>query len=315
MKTLPDHEQTIVLQNLYDNNKKSFALFVEGQLKEAGDEVNDKNRTKILNTWIKHGLLEDIHINTDEIRFTERIEEYDDIQQFLGTIDTNAYHQESAIMLNIFIDNSARDGSTVLNTHKFFYNLWNEWYGKTTLERSIEDIWNIWTASENTKLEEVITNELNRIFEKNDIDTFQYDEFRELIFKFITRHQYSSTMPVKTYKTELAKYTLDKMRPEQVCQTKIDYFKEELRESRQFHSQTLQRYRDDQQNDQQNDEQSLVGQRKDPSTHPSKPQELKNPSTYPSAPVSAQSVKADSVISRGTPFPLRQNLSSIKPLF
>ena len=32
-------------------------------------------------------------------------------------------------------------------------------------------------------------------------------------------------MPVKKYKTELAKYTLDKMRPEQVCQQKTDYFK------------------------------------------------------------------------------------------
>ena len=101
------------------------------------------------------------------------------------------------------------------------------------------------------------------------------------------------------------------MTPAEACKAKKDYFQEELLQSRQFHSQTLQRYRDDQQNDQQ----SLVGQRKDPSTHPSKPQELKNPSTYPSAPVSAQSVKADSVISRGTPFPLRQNLSSIKPLF
>ena len=103
---------------------------------------------------------------------------------------------------------------------------------------------------------------------------------------------------------------------------KIDHFKEELRISREFHTQRLQRYRDEE-GDLQGAEYDddgfgnlhLVGQRKDPSTHPSKPQELKNPSTYPSAPVSAQSVKADSVISRGTPFPLRQNLSSIKPLF
>jgi hypothetical protein len=307
-------EQKTVLQSLYDNNKQNFNLFVEGQLKEAGEEVNDKNRTHLLNTWINYGLIEDKYINTDETRFTSKIEKYDEIQQFLGTLDTNDYHQESAIMLNIFIDNSVNDGSDDLNTHKFFYNLWNDWAGQTTLERSIEDIWNIWSSSEGTPLQEVITDGLNRIFERRDIESFQYDEFRELIFKFINRHQYSSAMSVKKYKTELAKYTLDKMRPEQVCQKMINYFQEELRQSKEHHTQRLQRYRDDQQNDQQNTggDEVLVGQYqedrngnliqlKDPSTHPSKPQQLKDPSTYPSAPVSAQSVKNDVVILRSSP--------------
>ena len=312
---LSKDEKTTVLQSLYDNNKQNFNLYLEGTLRQDGAEVNDKNKARLLNTLINYGVIQDRYLNTDESRIGVRLEEYDQIEQFLGTIDTNAYHNESAIMLNIFIDNSVHDGSSTLNTHKFFYNLWNEWYGQTTLERSIEDIWNIWTSSENTKLEEVITDGLNNIFERHDIDTFQYDEFRDLIFNFIQRHQGHSAMAVKTYKTALAKYTLDKMTPAEACKAKKDYFQEELRQSRQFHGERLQWYRDNQQNDQQNDQQSLVGQRKDPSTHPSKPQELKNPSTYPSAPVSAQSVKADSVISRGTPFPLRQNLSSIKPLF
>ena len=118
-------------------------------------------------------------------------------------------------------------------------------------------------------------------------------------------------MVVKTYKIELAKYTLDKMRPNEECQKKIDYFKEELRQSREFHTRRVQQYRDDEQNDQQNlqgaeyDDDGfgnlhLVGQLKDPSTHPSKPQELKNPTTKV-APVSAQSVKNDDVILRSSP--------------
>ena len=84
----------------------------------------------------------DKYINTDETRLTSKIEKYDEILQFLGTIDTNAYHQESGIMLNILIDNSANDGTEDLNTHNIFYNLWNEWSGQSTLEKSIEDIWN-----------------------------------------------------------------------------------------------------------------------------------------------------------------------------
>ena len=319
---LSKDEKTTVLQSLYDNNKQNFNLYLEGTLIADGKEVNDKNKARLLNTLINYGVIQDRYLNTDESRIGVRLEEYDQIEQFLGTIDTNAYHNESAIMLNIFIDNSGQDGSSTLNTHKFFYNLWNEWYGQTTLERSIEDIWNIWTSSENTPLEHVITDGLNNIFERHDIDTFQYDEFRDLIFNFIQRHQGHSAMAVKTYKTALAKYTLDKMTPVEACKAKKDYYQEELRESRQFHAQRLQRYRDEE-GDLQGAEYDddgfgnlhLVGQRKDPSTHPSKSQELKNPSTYPSAPVSAQSVKADSVISRGTPFPLRQNLSSIKPLF
>jgi hypothetical protein len=123
-------------------------------------------------------------------------------------------------MLNIFIDNSANDGTDSLNIHKFFYNLWNEWAGLTTLEKSIEDIYNIWTSSEDTPLQEVITDGLNRIFERRDIESFQYVEFRELIFKFINRHQYSSVMSSKLYKTELVKYTLDKMTPDEACQKK-----------------------------------------------------------------------------------------------
>ena len=322
LDSLPEDEKTTVLQSLYDNNKQNFNLYLEGTLIADGKEVNDKTKVRLLNTLINYGVIQDRYLNTDESRIGVRLEEYDQIEQFLGTIDTNAYHNESAIMLNIFIDNSVHDGSSTLNTHKFFYNLWNEWYGQTTLERSIEDIWNIWTSSENTPLEHVITDGLNNIFERHDIDTFQYDEFRDLIFNFIQRHQGHSAMAVKTYKTALAKYTLDKMTPVQACKAKTDYYQEELRESRQFHTQRLQRYRDEE-GDLQGAEYDddgfgnlhLVGQRKDPSTHPSKPQELKNPSTYPSAPVSAQSVKVDSVISRGTPFPLRQNLSSIKPLF
>ena len=329
---LSKDEKTTVLQSLYDNNKQNWDLFVEGQLKEAGEEVNDKNKARLLNTLINYGVIQDRYLNTDEIRFTERIEEYDDIQQFLGTIDTNAYHQESAIMLNILIDNSANDGTDTLNIRKFFYNLWNEWAGLTTLEQSIEDIWNIWSSSEDTPLQEVITDGLNRIFERHDIERFEYVEFRDLIFNFIQKNQSHSAMTSKLYKTELAKYTLDKMKPDAACQKKIDYFQEELRRSREFHAQRVKQYRDDEQNDQQNDQQGqevfagqyqedrngnlhLVGQLKDPSTHPSKPQELKDPSTYPRAPVSAQSVKNDAVISRGTHFPLRQNLSSIKPLF
>ena len=47
---LPDNEKSTVLQNLYDNNKQNFNLFVEGQLKEVGEEVNDKNRADLLNS-------------------------------------------------------------------------------------------------------------------------------------------------------------------------------------------------------------------------------------------------------------------------
>jgi hypothetical protein len=115
----------------------------------------------------------------------------------------------------------------------------------------------------------------------------------------------------------LAKYTSDKMTPDEACKKKIDHFQEELRISREHHAQRVKQYRDDEQNDQQNDQQGqevfagqyqedrngnlhLVGQLKDPSTHPSKPQELKNPTTKV-APVSAQSVKNDAVISRRLP--------------
>jgi hypothetical protein len=307
---LPENEQSTVLQSLYDNDKKSFALFVEGQLKAAGEEVNDKNRVDLLNAWINYGLIADKYINTEETTLPTKIEKYDEIRQFLGTLDTNDYHQESAIMLNILIDNSANDGTDTLNIRKFFYNLWNEWYGTTTLEKSIEDIYNIWLSSENTPLEKVITDGLNRIFEKNNIDTFQYDEFRDLIFNFIQRHQGHSAMASKLYKTELAKYTLDKMTPDEACKKKIDHFQEELRISREHHAQRVKQYRDDEQNDQQNlqgaeyDDDGLgnlhlVGQLKDPSTHPSKPQELKNPATKV-APVSAQSVKNDAVILRSS---------------
>jgi predicted Ser/Thr protein kinase len=107
------------------------------------------------------------------------------------------------------------------------------------------------------------------------------------------------------------------MKPDTACQKMINYFQEELRISKVHHAQRVQRYRDDEQNDQQNDQQGqevfagqyqedmhgnlhLVGQLKDPSTHPSKPQELKNPATKV-APVSAQSVKNDGVISRRLP--------------
>jgi hypothetical protein len=136
-------------------------------------------------------------------------------------------------------------------------------------------------------------------------------------------------MASKLYKTELAKYTLDKMTPDSACQTKIDYFQEELRQSKEYHARRVQQYRDDEQDDQQGQEVfvgqyqedrngnlHLVGQLKDPSTHPSKPQELKNPATYPSAPVSAQSVKNDAVILRSSSSFVTHNvnLKSAKPV-
>ncbi len=135
-------------------------------------------------------------------------------------------------------------------------------------------------------------------------------EIRDLIFNFIQRHHGHTVMSVKTYKTELAKYTLDKMRPNDVCQKKIDYFKEELRQSRENHARRVQRCRDDErdlagyddtqlESDGQGGIQPITGQRKDPSTHPRKPQELKIATKV--APVSTQSIKNDDVISRGTP--------------
>jgi len=325
---LPRDEQSQILQNLYNNHKQDFDLFVEEQLKEAGEEVNDLNRAKLLNTWIDNGILEDKYINTEELHFTEKVESYDEILQFLGSIDTNAYHKESAIMLNVLIDQSASDGmSSILDTRKFFYNLWNEWYGQTTLERSIQDIWNIWSDSENTPLHDVITEGFNTIFLKRDIEDFQYGEFRDLIFDFINRHKGHSAMAVKTYKTELAKYTLDKMTPAQACKAKKDYYQEELRISTENHARRLQRYRDDEGDDQQNltgaqyDDDGfgnlhLVRQLKDPSTHPSKPQELKNPATKV-APVSAQSVKNDAVILRSSSSFVSHyvNLKPAKPVF
>jgi hypothetical protein len=323
---LNDYERNTVLRSLYDNNKQNWDLFVDGQIKEAGQEVNDENRAKLLNYLINNGIIVDKYINTEETTLPIKIKKYDEIRQFLGTIDTNDYHQEAGIMLNILIDNSANDGTDTLNIRKFFYNLWNEWAGLTTLEKSIEDIWNIWESSEDTPLQEVITDGLNRIFERRDIESFKYDEFRELIFNFIQRHQGHSAMASKLYKTELAKYTLDKMTPDSACLTKIDYFQEQLRQSREFHAQRVKQYRDDEQNDQQNDQQNLqgagfgnlhlVGQLKDPSTHPSKPQELKNPATYPSAPVSAQSVKNDAVILRSSSSFVTHNvnLKSAKPV-
>ena len=312
MQGFPLYEQSQILQNLYNNHKQDFDLFVEGQLKEAGEEVNDKNRAKLLNVWIDARILADKYINTEELHFTEKVEAYDEILRFLGSMDSNAYHQESAIMLNVLIDQSSTNVmSSILDTRTFFYNLWNEWYGQTTLERSIQDIWNIWSDSENTPLHDVITEGFNTIFEKRDIESFQYGEFRDLIFDFINRHRGHSAMAVKTYKTELAKYTLDKMTPNEACKAKKDHYQEELRLSTENHARRLQQYaRDDEGDDQQNltgaqyDDDGfgnlhLVGQRKDPSTHPSKPQELKNPATKV-APVSAQSVKNDAVILRSS---------------
>ena len=314
VNSLPQYEQAQVMQNLYDNNKQNFNLFVEGQLIGGGVEVNDLNRAKLVNVWIDNGMLEDKYINTEELHFTQKVEAYDEILRFLGSMDSNAYHPESAIMLNVFIDQSSINGmSSILNTHKFFYNLWNEWYGKTTLDKSIQDIWNIWADSENTPLHDVITEGFNTIFEKNDIESFQYVEFRDLVFDFINRNKGRSAMAVKTYQTELAKYTLDKMTPAEACKAKKDYYQEELRISTENHARKVQGYRDDEQDQQNlqgyNDTQlesdgqgrirPITGQRKDPSTHPSKPQELKNPATKV-APVSAQSVKNDAVILRSS---------------
>jgi hypothetical protein len=88
---LPDYEKKTVLQSLYDNNKQNFNLFLEGTLIEDGKEVNHKNKARLLNTLINYGILEDRYLNTDEIRLTSKIEKYDEILQFLGTIDTNVY--------------------------------------------------------------------------------------------------------------------------------------------------------------------------------------------------------------------------------
>jgi hypothetical protein len=327
------------LQGLYDDHKKDFDLLIAYQLTSANEEVNDKNRIKMLHAMIHNGMLEDKHENADETRYGNAIERYEGMGTFLGSLDTNDYHQESAIMLNVFIDTYSGDSG--LDTGKFCYNLWNDWYGQTTLERSITDIWDIWTKSKGTPLEDVITAGFNRIFEKHDIDTFKYDEFRDLFWDYVNKHKSYASMPVKKFNTKLSKYKTDNMMPLDVVQNKIDEYKEELRQSRASHARNVQdlEVNDDQQNNQeifpgqyQEDIRGnlhLIGQLKDPSTHPSKPQELKNPATYPSkpqelknpatypiAPVSAQSIKNDAVISRSSSFVSHYvNLKPAKPVF
>ena len=312
-------EQGDVLQDLYDNDKKNFDLLIAYQITSSGEDVNDKNRIKVIHSMITSGMIHDKYENVEETRFGNAIERYEEIGKFLGSLDTNDYHRESAIMLNVFIDTYSGDRG--LDIGKFCFNLWNEWFGQTTLDRSITDIWDIWKKSKGTPLEEVITTSFNRIFESTDIETFEFGEFRDLFWNYINKHTYYASMAVKKYKTELAKYQLDKMTPAGAVQNKIDDYKEELRQSRENHAGRLRYYRDleGDNDEQENDEQDnpeilagqyqedirgnlhLVGQLKDPSTHPSKPQELKNPATYPSAPVSAQSVKNDAVISRRLP--------------
>ena len=200
-----------------------------------------------------------------------------------------------------------------LDQRKFFYNLINQFYGQTTLDSAITDLYDIWMKSSGTPLLGEITNILNGVFQQIRMDSYNFDEFRDLIWGFKDKHVSYSAMAVKKFNTEIAKYQLDKMRPIDVCQKKIDYYKEELRQSREIHARQVRDLEGN--NDQQNNQEifagqyqedirgnlHLVGQLKDPSTHPSKPQELKNPATYPSAPVSAQSVKNDAVISRRLP--------------
>ena len=196
--------------------------------------------------------------------------------------------------------------------------------------------------SKGTPLEEVIKVSFNRIFHSKNIETFAFGEFRDLFWDYINKHSSYAGMPVGKYKTELAKYQLDKMMPLDAVQNKIDYYKEELKESRGIHAQQVRHYRDvEGYDDQQNNPEilagqyqedirgnlHLVGQLKDPSTHPSKPQELKNPATHPSkpqelknpatyprAPVSAQSVKNDAVISRRLPASMLTHYVNLKPV-
>ena len=322
-------EQKDALQNLYDNHRKFFDLVVANQLTANGEDVNDKNRIRLIHGMINSGMLEDKYENIYETRYGVRIEEYEDIGTFLGSLNTELYGEQVGIMLNvILIDDVDLDKS------KFFYNLFNQFYGEITLDKAITDLYDIWTKSKDTPLNEEITNILNGVFKQRQIHTYNFDEFRDLVWGFKDQHVSYSAMPVRKFNTELAKYQLDKMMPIGAAQNKIDYYKEELKQSREIHAQQVRHYRDvegydDQQDDQQDNPEilagqyqedirgnlHLVGQLKDPSTHPSKPQELKNPATHPSkpqelknpathpsAPVSAQSVKNDAVISRSPSF-------------
>jgi hypothetical protein len=311
INTLHVSQARIALQNLYDNNKKHFDLLVEMLLKKDGLEVNDLNRQKVLHGLILNGFIHDDYQNVYETRYTDRIEEVDKIRQFLATgINNDDYHSETAIMLNVII--STYSGHSGLDTSKFFFNLWNEFYGQTTLDRAIEEIYDIWTKSEGTPLQDAITTSFNRIFEKTDIDSFNLAEFRDLVWNYVHRHTSYAQMPVRKFKTELAKYTLDKMTPDQACLQQIDYWQEELTQSRKLHARQVQYLRARDPNIQQDLEEyeddgfgNLI-QVKDPSTHPSKPQELKIATTV--APVSAQSVKNDAVISRGRAPPTPREL-------
>jgi hypothetical protein len=313
-------EQKDALQDLYDNHRKKFDLVIDFHLRSNGEDVNDENRIRFIHGIINSGMLEDKYENVNESRYTVRIEEYEEIGTFLESLDTNDYGQQAAIMLNVFISDDEN-----LDKSKFFYNLFNQFYGETTLDKAIKDLYDIWTKSKGTPLEEKITDTLNSVFQQKQIHSYNFDEFRDLVWNFKDQHVSYSAMPVKKFNTELSKYQLNKIMPIDAVQNKIDYYKEELKQSREIHARQVRDYRDLEGNDdQQNNQEIFAGQYqedirgnlhrvsqltkggihfqlKDPSTHPSKPQELKNPATYPSAPVSAQSVKNDAVISRSSP--------------
>ena len=121
-------EQKDALQSLCDNHKKFFDLLVADHLTKNGVQVNDKNRIKLLHDWINKGMLEDKYENVYETRYAERIEEYEGIATFLGSLDTSGYGPYAAIMLNVIIIYDEN-----LDQSRFFYNLFNQFYGDTTL--------------------------------------------------------------------------------------------------------------------------------------------------------------------------------------
>jgi len=161
------------------------------------------------------------------------------------------------------------------------------------------------------------------------------------VFRFIRKGRYFGNFineKIFFSKFRVNKYQLNKMMPVDAVQNKIDYYKEELKQSRETHAIQVRDYRDLEGNDdQQNNQEIFAGQYqedirgnlhligqlknpathpskpqelKNPATHPSKPQELKNPATYPTAPVSAQSIKNDAVISRGRVPPTPRELEA-----
>ena len=111
------------------------------------------------------------------------------------------------MMLNVIIIDDEN-----LDKPRFFYNLFNQFYGDTTLDRAITDLYDIWTKSKDTPLNTEITNILNGVFKQRQIHTYKFDEFRDLVWGFKDQNVSYSAMPLKKFNTELAKYQLDKMK-------------------------------------------------------------------------------------------------------